>query len=173
MSEVDLETPCCRPVYTRWTHICCSTRPTARFFLFPVSSFLPLPFDLGILANKACYIVSSDFAVIPRPSYQMAPASSKLASFFVSLSSSETFTVFVIAIVSFPLLRLAGKIWHTSSSPLRVLRGPKPKSLGLFGNLKEIRSLDYGIWHEQVIKEHGPVMAYKGFMGVSTCDFFT
>jgi hypothetical protein len=98
----------------------------------------------------------------------MVPVSSKLASFLVFSSVRETITVFAIAVISVPILRLARKLWHTSSSPLRVLRGPKPKGLGLFGNLKEIRSLDYGVWHEKAIETYGPVMAYKGFIGVST-----
>lgn len=94
----------------------------------------------------------------------MAAVSSKLATFIASLSLSEAVKVLLVAIIIVQILRFSRKLLHQYLSPLRAL--PGPKGSGLFGNLKEIRSVDYGVWHEQAIEKYGSVMAYKGFMGV-------
>lgn len=74
-------------------------------------------------------------------------------------------TALLVVVITALLLQVGRKVVRPFFSALRVL--PGPKSGFIFGNSKEIRSLKYGVWHEQMIEKYGPVMAYKGHMNVS------
>lgn len=96
----------------------------------------------------------------------MMPASSYLMSWLASISPFQAITILVLALVAIPTVRFIRGLIRSYFSPLRALPGPEGEFL--FGNYKDMRDFDVGVWHEQMIEKYGPVMAFKGFFGVST-----
>ncbi|KAG0696611.1 cytochrome P450 [Suillus ampliporus] len=63
--------------------------------------------------------------------------------------------------VTFACWKLAERAWRNIRSPLRALPGPKGASW-IYGNSKEIYSVENPILHEQWVKEYGTTLKYKG-----------
>lgn len=100
----------------------------------------------------------------------MTPASPTLTTLLASVSIYEATTIFIVVVATIPTARLIQKLFRPYFSALKALPGPEA---GYFsGNLKDIRSVDNGVWHDQMLEKYGPVFAYKEIMGVSTfCGF--
>jgi hypothetical protein len=100
----------------------------------------------------------------------MSSSVPKIKSFLSRLSLIEVVTVLSVAAIVIPVVRIVERLVRPFFSALNNLPGPKS---GYFsGSLKDIRSLDRGVWHENMVEKYGNVLVYREFFGVCTlCRF--
>ena len=83
----------------------------------------------------------------------------------MSFSILRALVLTVVPLALYGIVKLVRAWTFPRSSPLRILQGPKAKSI-LFGNLGEIRKVENQVLHEEWTRKYGKVLVYKGFLNV-------